>query len=169
MHGAVKRVDWSKIISLVHVSYQQTLLIAAIYPSKFTSVTGGCFVAHTTSWHVVLRDVAPTHFSLTVRQWLGRHYSGYWIGRGPDAPVPWPPRSPDLNSVDLYLWGSIKNAVHANIVDTESIFGNAYRMQQTRLVPHFECVRASFRHPADSCVHAHAGHFENLLCYVQQV
>jgi hypothetical protein len=28
-----------------------------------------------------------------------------------EAPVSWPPRSPDISPIDLYLWGTMKNAV----------------------------------------------------------
>jgi hypothetical protein len=48
------------------------------------------------------------HSSLAVREWLGRHYPGHCIGRGPEAPASWPPRSPDIDSIDFYLWSSIK-------------------------------------------------------------
>jgi hypothetical protein len=46
------------------------------------------------------------------------YYPGHWIGHDPEASVSWPPRSPDLNPTDFYLAGSMKNVVHANIVDT---------------------------------------------------
>jgi hypothetical protein len=44
-------------------------------------------------------------------------YDWRLIGRGPKAPVSWPPRSPDFNPIDFYLWGSTKNAVYTNIID----------------------------------------------------
>jgi hypothetical protein len=40
-----------------------------------------------------------------------------WIGRG--GPTPWPPRSPDLNPWDMYLWGHIKSLVYAAPVSNE--------------------------------------------------
>jgi len=33
-----------------------------------------------------------------------------WIGRG--GPIPWPPRSPDLNSLDFFFWGYLKETVY---------------------------------------------------------
>jgi len=39
------------------------------------------------------------HFSLITRQYLNDHFPGKWIGR--NGPVEWPPRSPDLNPIDL--------------------------------------------------------------------
>jgi hypothetical protein len=34
-------------------------------------------------------------YGICVRRWLGRQFTGHWIGRR--DPVEWPPRSPDLN------------------------------------------------------------------------
>jgi hypothetical protein len=49
-----------------------------------------------------------------VRQALSRTLDRSWS----EAPVPWPKRSPDLNPKNSYLWGSMKNTVCTNIVDT---------------------------------------------------
>ncbi|KAJ8962740.1 hypothetical protein NQ318_001138, partial [Aromia moschata] len=35
-----------------------------------------------------------------------------WIGRGNDAPISWPPRSPDLNPCDFFIWGDLKQKVY---------------------------------------------------------
>ncbi|EZA52866.1 hypothetical protein X777_07985 [Ooceraea biroi] len=43
-------------------------------------------------------DGAPPH-----RHFLDQNFNGRWIGRG--GPIAWPPRSPDLTSSDVYLWG----------------------------------------------------------------
>jgi hypothetical protein len=58
----------------------------------------GCFVVRTTT---ALHEGAPARFSLAAREGLGRHSAGRCIGRGPEAPVSWPPRSPDLDSIDF--------------------------------------------------------------------
>jgi len=46
---------------------------------------------------------------------LNERFPDAWIGRG--GPIPWPPRSPDLSLslslLDFFLWGYIKNIVHA--------------------------------------------------------
>jgi hypothetical protein len=36
--------------------------------------------------------------------------TGRWIGRG--GPIAWPPRSPDLTPLDIFLWGYVKNTVY---------------------------------------------------------
>ena len=55
--------------------------------------------------YIFHQDGAPPHYSNRVRNYLNRKRPGYWIGRR--GPVEWPPRSPDLTSCDLFLWGHI--------------------------------------------------------------
>ncbi|GBM23804.1 hypothetical protein AVEN_91142-1 [Araneus ventricosus] len=52
-------------------------------------------------------DGVPAHFSTNVRNYLNATFGARWIGRG--GPVPWPPRSPDLSSLDYLLWGHLKS------------------------------------------------------------
>jgi hypothetical protein len=113
-----------------------------------------------------------TYFSLTVLEWLSRHCSRRWIGCGPEAPVSWPPRSPDLNPVDFYLWDSMKNAVFANTVDIREKLWQRLQDAANEIrttVGAFEHVRTSFRDRAEACIHAHGGHFELSLKHVQQI
>jgi len=35
---------------------------------------------------------------------------GRWIGRG--GPTAWPPTSPDLTPLDLFLWGCVKESTY---------------------------------------------------------
>jgi hypothetical protein len=44
-------------------------------------------------------DSFPPHHSREVRQRLSENYPGWWIGRGREASVSWPARSPDLNAL----------------------------------------------------------------------
>ena len=57
-------------------------------------------------------DGAPPHNSLIVRNYLDTEFPGKWIGRG--GPKEWPPRSPDLSSLDFFLWGYLKRTVYAS-------------------------------------------------------
>ncbi|KAJ4434057.1 hypothetical protein ANN_16376 [Periplaneta americana] len=51
---------------------------------------------------------------------LGSKVSDRWIGRG--GPIAWPPRSPDLNPLDFYLWGHLKSLVYSSPVpDLQSL------------------------------------------------
>jgi hypothetical protein len=56
--------------------------------------------------HIWLQnDGDPPSYSPKFCQWLSENFLGSWIGRGRKAPVSWPARSPDLNSLDFVLWG----------------------------------------------------------------
>jgi hypothetical protein len=50
-----------------------------------------------------MHDGTPTYFSLIARRYLNRKFPGQWIGRC--GPIALPPRSPDLNTLDFFLWG----------------------------------------------------------------
>lgn len=63
-------------------------------------------------------DGAPAHFPLTVRDYLNRTFAPRWIRRS--GPILWPSPSPDLSSMDFFLWGNIKTIVKKTIVDSES-------------------------------------------------
>ena len=45
-------------------------------------------------------------------KFLDRTFNQRWIGRRESA-TEFPPRSPDLTSLDFYLWGTLKNTVYA--------------------------------------------------------
>jgi hypothetical protein len=49
-----------------------------------------------------LAGLESSGFSRAVRDVLSNSYHDRWIGRG--GPTAWPPRSPDLNPLDFYLW-----------------------------------------------------------------
>jgi len=49
-----------------------------------------------------------------VRRFLGAKFPNSWIGRG--GPTPCPPRSPDITSLDFFLWGYVKDKVFSTPV-----------------------------------------------------
>jgi len=55
-------------------------------------------------------DGAPPHYTRHVRDYLNESFPNGWLRRG--GPVAWPPRSPDLTSLDFYLWGHMKTLVY---------------------------------------------------------
>ncbi|KAJ4448031.1 hypothetical protein ANN_10043 [Periplaneta americana] len=63
-----------------------------------------------TSSNVATAGWLPAHFSLVARDVANQLFHGRWIGRC--GPVEWPAQSPDLNSLDFYLWGRLKNIVY---------------------------------------------------------
>lgn len=54
-----------------------------------------------------MHDGAPPNFSLVARQFLDEHYRNRWIGR--PGPQSWPPRSPNLNPLDYFLWDNLNH------------------------------------------------------------
>jgi hypothetical protein len=55
-------------------------------------------------------DGVPTYFSAQTQQNLNTQFPDRWLGRG--GPVSWPARSPDLNPMDFFLWGHLKEIAH---------------------------------------------------------
>ncbi|KAJ4433971.1 hypothetical protein ANN_16290 [Periplaneta americana] len=111
-----------------------------------------------------LHDGSHAHFSRAARRYLDRRFPDRWIGRC--GPIAWPPRSPDLNTLDFYLWGHLKSLVYSSSVpDLESL--------RNRIVPCSEDIRStlgvwdrvrrSMRHRCEVCIQAGGGHFEHLL------
>ncbi|KAJ4436157.1 hypothetical protein ANN_18787 [Periplaneta americana] len=111
-----------------------------------------------------IHDGAPAHFSRTARRYLDRRFPDRWIGRG--GPIAWPPRSPDLNPLDFYLWGHLKSLVYSSPVpDLESLRNRIVACSEDiRNTPGvWDRVRRSMRHRCEVCIQAGGGHFEHLL------
>ena len=53
------------------------------------------------------QDGAPPHKADNVQTWLNEKFSKKFIPK-----EKWPPRSPDLNACEFYLWGHIKATVY---------------------------------------------------------
>ena len=64
-----------------------------------------------------LHDGASAHIHKRVREFLNEQFGDDWIGR--NGPHPWPARSPDLNPLDFYLWGYLKNYVYSVLIKTQ--------------------------------------------------
>lgn len=113
-----------------------------------------------------LQDGAPPHFTRNVRNHLHTQFPNKWIGRGADAPINWPPRSPDLNICDSFLWGALKTKVYAGVINTEAelwariqnvsqiIRNNAQMLQR---------VQCNFLRRINLCIQENGGHIEHLL------
>jgi hypothetical protein len=90
-----------------------------------------------------MHDGAPPHFSHIARQYLNDNFPGKWIGRC--GPVAWPSRSPDLNPIDLYLWGHVKSEVYSTpVTNVDELWERTIR----RL---------------NGCVATNGQHFEHLM------
>lgn len=111
-----------------------------------------------------MHDGAPAHFSILAREHLNAVYQNHWIGRG--GPQFWPPRSPDLNSLDYYLWGHLKTLVYNTPVPTLEELRNRITegCDTIRNTPGiFERVRRSMRRRTEACIEMEGGHFQHFL------
>ena len=52
------------------------------------------------------------HYAVSVRKWLDEHFPDRWLRHR--GFVEWPARSPDLTSLDFFLWGVLKNQVFSD-------------------------------------------------------
>lgn len=111
-----------------------------------------------------MQDGAPPHFPIAVRNHLNGVFPHRWIGRGSE--FPWPPRSPDMNPLDFYLWGDMKTSVYSEEVNTRDellariqVAGNVIRNKENI----FFNLRRYLKNALRKCVEVNGGHFEHLL------
>lgn len=104
---------------------------------------------------------------LATCNWLNNHFPDTWIGHG--GPIIWPPCSPDINPLDLFLWGSTKENVYAmlclcfclcdHLINCILVSVADIRGQPRQLV----CVRDCIRHRCEACMKVGGGNFEQFL------
>ena len=71
--------------------------------------------------HYLQQDEAPPHNPNALRDFLNWTYGDRWVGNR-NRPMKWPLRSPDLNPLDFFLWGYIKDRVYAEpVIDVEDL------------------------------------------------
>lgn len=61
-------------------------------------------------------DNAPAHTARASQDVLHELFGNNYIGRG--GRIFWPPRSPDLNPLDFFLWGFIKEYEYRSEIET---------------------------------------------------
>lgn len=113
-----------------------------------------------------MHDGAPPHYSREVRAWLHENFPNKWIGRGADAPVHWPPRSPDLTPLDYSIWGILKEKVYSVPITTpeqltQRIRDACLELSNSRQMLHnitWKLVRY-----AEKCIEVDGRHFKHLL------
>lgn len=109
-------------------------------------------------------DGAPAHYAREVRAYLNQEYSGRWIGRG--GPIEWPPRSPDLNPIDFFVWGHFKEVVF----EKENHNERELRQKVAVATEHIKRNRSALRRLQNNffrrcrmCIVARGRHFEQFL------
>lgn len=103
-------------------------------------------------------DGAPAHNSQLAKEAI----SNRWIGRG--GTILWPPRSPDLNPLDFFLWGHMKNYVYSETVNTIEDLEDRIQEAVASVTPEMlNDVQRSMLRRARVCIQNGGRHFEHLL------
>jgi len=84
------------------------------------------------------------------------------MGRG--GPIIWPARSPDLNVLDYFIWGYIKDLVEHRRDSTEAEVREAIRAAFNTITPEmaYRATRNIIRR-AELCLREEGRHFEQFL------
>lgn len=107
-------------------------------------------------------DGAPAHFHREVREYLNVNFRNRWIGR--NGFQNWPPRSPDLTSLDFFLWGYIKGIVYNTPPTTPDNLKQRIREAFLNVSPRMLAnVAESFRKRICLCLESDGRHFEHLI------
>lgn len=109
-------------------------------------------------------DGAPCHYARQVRNFLDETYPNRWIGRR--GPINWPPRSPDLNPIDFFIWGYYKEIVFARETSTEEELRERIREAGNYVKSNSQAFRElknNFLRRCRLCISVGGRHFENLL------
>jgi hypothetical protein len=108
-------------------------------------------------------DIAPPHFSRQLADFLHGTYPDRCIGIG--VPVAWPPRSPDLNPLDFYIWGHMKPLIYEKTNNRDAlvpkVLDTAEQIQNTTDVP--ERTISLLPQRATQCIAADGAQSEYLL------
>lgn len=108
-----------------------------------------------------MHDGCPAHFSRPTRDYLDHTFPQRWIGRG--GFIQWPPRSPDLNPMDFFLWGHLKDRVYETTVDTIEELRHRINVATEDLREQFPQVSGNWIRRAQLCVEKQGQHFEQFL------
>lgn len=111
-----------------------------------------------------MHDGASAHYSAIVRRYLTEKYGERWIGRG--GPIAWPPRSPDLNPLDFFFWGYLKDFVYSREITSREHLWARINLGCNLIrnnIEMFEDVQNNFKKRIEKCIDQSGGHFEQLL------
>lgn len=108
------------------------------------------------------QDGAPPHFTLPVREYLSQLLPRHWIGRR--GPIEWPPRSPDLTPLDVFLWGHLKSKVYVTKPSTVEELQINIQREIRGITPNIlKNVRTNFMKRVHCCRLQQGHQFEHLM------
>lgn len=108
-------------------------------------------------------DGCPAHYAVSVRAYLNRTYPNRWIGRL--GPILWPPRSPDLNPLDFFYWGCLKEEVYAKPIRSLEDLRSRVRAAASKISDrrYTRLLRRAFIRRCRACIRVGGRQFEHLL------
>ena len=107
--------------------------------------------------HFFLQDGATPHTANTVQTWLKEKFLTKFIDKSP-----WPPRSPDLNPCDFFLWGYLKGRVYNPLPKTlEDLKVNLEREIKNISKDILKSTFLEFEKRCHLLIAAKGGHIEN--------
>ena len=99
---------------------------------------------------------------MAVREFLDVTFPNKWIGRR--GPIKWPPRSPDITSLDFFLWGYLKSKVYVNrpniVDDLKQRIRQEIRLISPKVIENVQ--RKTFLR-LEKCVEINGQNIEHLL------
>ena len=108
---------------------------------------------------IFMQDGAPAHTSRMAMEWLEKRFPGRLISNKSD--FIWPPRSPDLNPLDFFLWGYMKEQIHraqpGSIAEVKQLIENFMASITEDLL---QRVTGQFVSRIRRCIEANGGVFE---------
>lgn len=110
-----------------------------------------------------MHDGAPAHRTAAVRQCLTDNFFG-WIGPGDGSFLAWPPRSPELNPLDFYLWGVLQHEVNKIPAENVQEIQNKVAVEIGRITAQtLEKVHENLKKRLQKCIEQNGELFEHLL------
>lgn len=108
------------------------------------------------------QDGAPAHYAAPVRQFLSENFRGHWIGRR--GSIEWPARSPDLSSLDFFLWGHLKSTVYKTQPASLQVLQERITVECQRITADMlQNVREEIENRFYYCMDVNGGHFEQFV------
>ncbi|KZC14022.1 hypothetical protein WN55_06229, partial [Dufourea novaeangliae] len=103
----------------------------------------------------------PAYYAKESRQTLQRQFPNRWIDRSRE--FPWPPHSPDLTSLDIFLWGTLKDKVYFNPPTTpENTTQSIQKACDVLILQTIENAVSSLRNRLHRCIEVEEHQFKHL-------
>lgn len=108
------------------------------------------------------QDGATPHTAKIVLEWLAEKFGEHFISLRSN--IEWPPHSPDLNPLDFFLWGYLKDRVYSPPPqDTSALKMSIPREIRRITVDSCKNVIRNFRDRMRLVTEKQGGHLEHVL------